>query len=244
MEPRTERITPTYRAAMYASWPLVVWWGRLEVTGLEHIPLTGPVLLAGDHDSYWDTVTTGIAAMPRRQIHALAKSTLWNNPVLARILDGMGQIPIERGKGDVGALDKAVEALEAGQMIGIYPEGTRSLGRRLRARSGLGRLAERSPEGTTIVLAACTGTTDIPKFPRHRPHVKVAFFPPAGGGLQPGERPQDFSARILAELRERAPIEIAGRKRARRLLAQGWTPELAAQGWTAPDAEAQSTSKA
>jgi 1-acyl-sn-glycerol-3-phosphate acyltransferase len=231
MEKRVERITPAFRGVMYASWPLSVWWGRLEVTGLEHIPLTGPCLLAGDHDSYWDTVTTGIAAMPRRQIRALAKSTMWNNALLGKVLDGMGQIPIDRGKGDAGALDRAVEELQKGAMIGIYPEGTRSLGRQLRARSGLGRLLERAPANTTVVLAACTGTTDIPKFPFKRPRVKVAFFPPAGGGLQPGESAAEFSVRILAELRERAPIEIAGRKRARRLIAQGWTPELAAAGW-------------
>jgi 1-acyl-sn-glycerol-3-phosphate acyltransferase len=234
MGKRLERITPAYRGVMYASWPLAVWWGQLEVTGEECIPLTGPVLLAGDHDSYWDTVTAGIAAMPRRQIHALAKSTLWKNALLGRVLDGMGQIPIDRGKGDTGALDRAVEELHKGAMIGVYPEGTRSLGRKLRARSGFGRLMERAPEGTAIVLAACTGTVDVPKFPNSRPQIKVDFFPPAGGGLQPGESAGDFTLRIMEEIRARAPIEIAGRKRAASLIAKGWTPERAAAGWS-PD---------
>jgi 1-acyl-sn-glycerol-3-phosphate acyltransferase len=172
--------------------------------------------------------------MPRRQIHALAKSTMWKQPLLGRVLDGMGQIPIDRGKGDAGALDRAVQELRNGAMIGVYPEGTRSLGRKLRARSGFGRLVERAPADTTIVLAACSGTVDVPKFPQQRPQITVEFFPPAGGGLQTGEDLGDFTARILAEIRERAPIEIAGRKRAERLIAQGWTPERAAAGWT-PD---------
>jgi 1-acyl-sn-glycerol-3-phosphate acyltransferase len=146
----------------------------------------------------------------------------------------MGQIPIDRGKGDAGALDRAVQELRNGAMIGVYPEGTRSLGRKLRARSGFGRLVERAPADTTIVLAACSGTVDVPKFPQQRPQITVEFFPPAGGGLQTGEDLGDFTARILAEIRERAPIEIAGRKRAERLIAQGWTPERAAAGWT-PD---------
>jgi cysteine synthase len=109
--------------------------GRLQVTGLELLPLKGPLLLVGDHDSYWDTVATGIAAMPRPQIRALAKSSLWKNNLLGSVLTGMGQIPIERGSGDSGALDRAIEELRKGACIGIYPEGTRSLGRALRART-------------------------------------------------------------------------------------------------------------
>jgi 1-acyl-sn-glycerol-3-phosphate acyltransferase len=217
MEPRVEHITAAYRGVMYLSTPPVAWWGRLSVSGLEAMPLTGPVLLAGNHDSYWDTVTIGLAALPRRQIRALAKSTLWK-PGLAPILDGMGQIPIDRGRGDVGALDRAVEELEAGACIGIFPEGTRSLGRELRARSGIGRLAERVPSAQVVCVAA-RGTVDLPKFPRDRPHVSVEFFTPAGGGLQPGEPHKDFAERLLAEIRAKAPVAIAGKARAQRIAA-------------------------
>jgi 1-acyl-sn-glycerol-3-phosphate acyltransferase len=217
MEPRVEPISAAYRGVMYLSTPAVRWWGRLEVAGLEHLPLTGPVLLAGNHDSYWDTVTVGIAGMPRRQIRALAKSSLWK-PVIGTVLDGMGQIPIDRGRGDVGALDRAVDELRNGACIGIFPEGTRSLGRTLRARSGIGRLAERVPEAT-IVCVAVSGTVFIPRFPSERPRIRVEFFRPAGGGLMPGENPKAFADRLLAEIRQRAPITIAGRKRARRIAA-------------------------
>jgi 1-acyl-sn-glycerol-3-phosphate acyltransferase len=218
MNTRLERITPAYRAAMYASWPLAVWWGGLRVSGLESMPRQGPVLLVGNHDSYWDTVTIGIAAMPRRQIRALAKSTLWQVPGLAPVLNGMGQIPIDRGRGDAGALDRAVQELAGGACIGVFPEGTRSLGRTLRARGGIGRLAERVPEAV-IVCAAATGTVDIPKFPRERPQVRVEFFLPTGGGLQSGEDHKAFAARLLKEIRSRAPIAIAGSKRAARIAA-------------------------
>jgi 1-acyl-sn-glycerol-3-phosphate acyltransferase len=212
---RVEKITPAYRAVMAASTPLVRWWGRLEVSGLEHLPLEGPVLLAGNHDSYWDTVTVGIAGMPRRQVKALAKHTLWK-PVIGKVLDGMGQIPIKRGSADQGALDRAIEELRAGACIGIFPEGTRSLGRELRARSGFGRLAAAVPEAQ-IVCVAVQDTIHIPKFPTHRPRVRVEFFRPAGGGLQAGESPGDLAARLVAEIRSRAPIQVAGRKRARQL---------------------------
>jgi 1-acyl-sn-glycerol-3-phosphate acyltransferase len=202
-------VTGTYRFVMAACSPIVRRWGRLRVSGLEHLPADGPVLLAGNHDSYWDPVAVGIAARPRRQIQALAKASLWK-PGLGRILDGMGQIPIERGSGDSGALDRAVAELRAGACIGIFPEGTRSLGRELRPRSGFGRLAAAAPEAR-VVCVAVTGTTDIARFPR-RPRVAVRFFAPAEGGPRPGEDAAALAARLLAEIRAQAPRVPAGRR--------------------------------
>ncbi len=198
-------LTPMYRQAMNVCIPPVRWWGRLEVSGLEHLPPTGPVLLAGNHDSYWDPVTIGLAAKPVRQIHALAKKELWSVPGLGPVLNGMGQIPIDRGKGDAGALDKAVERLRQGACIGIFLEGTRSLGRTLRARSGFARLAERVPEAE-LVSVAVTGTTDLPRFPKSRPRVRVRFFRPAYT-----ERDGELTARMLEEIRAEAPISATGR---------------------------------
>jgi 1-acyl-sn-glycerol-3-phosphate acyltransferase len=231
MAERVERITPAYRGVMIASTPGVAWWGRLQVTGVELLPLEGPLLVVGDHDSYWDTVATGIAALPRRQIRALAKSSMWNNKLLGAVLTGMGQIPIERGSGDTGALDRAIEELRNGACIGIYPEGTRSLGRALRARSGIGYLARAVPEAT-IIGVACNGTVAIPRFPRQRPHVRVDFFEFDQPAIGPGESPQHYSTRLLAELRRRAPIEVAGRKRAAALAGRvpTWSAELAITG--------------
>jgi 1-acyl-sn-glycerol-3-phosphate acyltransferase len=196
---------------MAACSPVVRGWGRLEVQGLEHLPLDGPVLLAGNHDSYWDPVTVGIAALPRRQIRALAKSSLWKIRGLDRVLDGMGQIPIDRGAGDARALDRAIEELRGGACIGVFPEGTRSLGRELRARSGFGRLAAAVPEAQ-VVCCTVTGTVHITSFPT-RPRVAVRFFTPAGGGLVDGETPGELSARLLAEIRSHAPIVSAKRAR-------------------------------
>lgn len=218
---RVETVTSAYRAVMALSTPAVRWWGRLEVQGLERLPLEGPVLLAGNHDSYWDPVAIGIAGLPRRQIKALAKASLWK-PGIGKVLDGMGQIPIDRGAGDARALDQAIEELRRGACIGVFPEGTRSLGRVLRARSGIARLAAAVPEAQ-VVCCTVKGTVDIPKFPTNRPRVRVAFFRPAGGGLQPGESPGEFAERLLAEIRGTAPIRIAGRKRARQLAQGGGT---------------------
>jgi 1-acyl-sn-glycerol-3-phosphate acyltransferase len=202
-------VSPTYRFVMAVCSPAVRWWGRLEVSGSEHLPAEGPILLAANHDSYWDPVAIGIAGLPERQIRALAKSSLWK-PGLGKILDGMGQIPIERGTSDTQAFGRAIEELRDGACIGVFPEGTRSMGRVLRARSGFGRLAEAVPEAT-IVGCTVEGTVDIPRFPK-RPRVRVRFFAPQGGARRPDESPAGFTARLMEEIRRQAPIAHAGRK--------------------------------
>ncbi len=206
-----EPITRTYRLAMGVCALAVRWWGRLEVSGLEHLPLSGPVLLAANHDSYWDPVAIGIAALRSRQIRALAKSSMWKVRGLGRILDGMGQIPIERGAGDARALDRAVSELARGACIGVFPEGTRSLGRTLRARSGLGRLALAVPQAQ-VICATVQGTVDIARFPK-RPRVRVRFFVPAADSHALGDvrNAADLPIRLLAEIRREAPIASAGR---------------------------------
>jgi len=201
-----------YRNAMAICRPAVAWWGRLSVDGLDALPAEGPALVVGNHDSHWDPVTVGVAAISRRQIKALAKSTLWDIRGLSPVLDGMGQIPIERGAGDAGALSRAIEELRAGACIGVFPEGTRSRGEVLRARSGLGRLALEVPDAK-LVCVAIEGTSDMTGFPR-RPQLRTRFFEPAGGQARSDEEPGEIAARLLAEIRANVPPSISYRKRA------------------------------
>src|ERR1700733_13557389 len=191
-------VATPFRAVMTAASPVVRGWGRVGVSGLEILPRSGPTLLAGNHDSWWDPVVIGIAAVERHQIQALAKSSLWKNPLLAKVLDGLGQIPIGRGTGDVAALERATSELRAGSCIGIFLEGTRTAGRPLRARSGFGRLAQAVPEAQ-IVCCSVVGAVALVRFPK-RARVRVRFFAPAGGGLAANESPGDFTARLLAEI--------------------------------------------
>ncbi|MGN6557605.1 MAG: lysophospholipid acyltransferase family protein [Solirubrobacterales bacterium] len=202
--------TRTYRLAMNVNKP-VAWWGRMQVEGLETVPERGPLLIVGNHDSHWDPVMVGVAALERRQIRALAKSELWDVRGLGPILNGMGQIPIERGKGDAQALAKAIEALRSGICIGVFPEGTRSRGKVLRARSGVGRLVLEVPEAH-VTLVAIEGTSDLTGFPR-RPRIRIRFFNPVGGQPRPGEDPAALSARLLSEIRELVPPSLSYRKR-------------------------------
>lgn len=198
-----------YRVAMGVSRPVAA-WGRLRAEGLDALPDAGPVLLVGNHDSHWDPVMVGIAALGRRQIKALAKAQLWEVRGLSPVLNGMGQIPIERGAGDTGALSRAIEELRGGSCIGVFPEGTRSRGEVLRARSGVGRLALEVPEAR-LVCVAIEGTTGFTRFPS-RPQVRVSFFSPAGGQAAPTEAPGEIAARLLAEIRAIVPPSAPGRR--------------------------------
>src|SRR5882724_1365282 len=94
LEPAKEP-SPMYRTAMALCKPVAL-WGRLQAEGLEALPESCPVLVVGNHDSHWDPLMVGISAIRRRQIKALAKAELWDVRGLAPILNGMGQIPIER----------------------------------------------------------------------------------------------------------------------------------------------------
>ena len=195
----------------FVAWLLrpFAWWGRTRVEGLEHLPADGPVLVVPNHDSQMDPVVIGLAARPRRRLRYLAQAELWKIPGLGWFLNGMRQIPIRRGTGDSRALDRAVDALKAGDAVAVFPEGRLSWGERVRARSGIGLLAGWVPE-TRIVLCTIEGTTDYVRFPK-RPRVTVRFFAPAEGGIKPGEEPAAFSARLLRELRGRVPVTPAGR---------------------------------
>ena len=198
-----------YRIVMIVATPFVRWWGRLEVVGAEVLDHPGPAVLFGNHDSHWDPLVAGVGA-PNRQIRALAKSSLWGNPIVAWVLDHMGQIPIERGRGDAAALSRAIEELEGGACIGVFPEGTISRGRQMRALSGAGRLALAVPS-SRIVGLRITGAVDIVRFPK-RPRIRVEYFEPSAGQPHEGESATALTKRIMTEVRSGAPFALAGRK--------------------------------
>lgn len=184
------------------------WWGRLRVNGLEAVPERGAVIVVPNHDSQWDPVVIGLALRRRRELRFLTRADLFRIRGLGPVLRAAGQIPIERGGGDVGALRAAVEALREGSAVCVFPEGTLSRGKPLRARNGVGRLAEAYP-AVRVVPCAVSGATGYVRFPK-RPRVELSFFAPAGGQPRPGEDPAELAARLLSEIRERVPPVSAG----------------------------------
>lgn len=198
-----------YRVVMAVGRPVVRWWGRLTVTGAELLREPGPLVLMSNHDSLWDPVVIGEAALQHRQVRALAKASLWKVRPVGRVLDGMRQIPIQRGRGDLTALAAAVDVLRAGGCVGVFPEGTVSRGRTLRALSGAGRLVLSVPDARVIGVAV-TGVVDIVRFPK-RPRIRVEFFEPRDGQAAEGESAVSLTKRVMAQAREIAPPAVPGR---------------------------------
>ena len=199
-----------YRLLVIVGFPLIV-WARLEVRGVDELRAPGAILLVANHDSAVDPLALGAAGMiVRRPVRFLTRANLWRFWPLRVLLNGIRQIPIRRGAGDSAALDAATSALHAGEVICVFPEGTISRGQWLRARRGIARLAESSPDAR-VVLAAVSGGTDLVRFPR-RPRVVVELFTPRAGQPAPGEDHAALAARLLAEVRERVPPVAAGRR--------------------------------
>lgn len=97
---------------------------RLQVCGIEHIPEEGGVLLCANHISNVDPIVLGVTAS--RPISFMAKSELFEVPVLKHILPKLNAFPVKRGLSDRGALRNGLATLKEGNVLGLFPEGTRS----------------------------------------------------------------------------------------------------------------------
>lgn len=97
---------------------------KINVVGADNIPETGPVIIASMHKSELDPPL--VATTIKRELSFFAKEELFKIPVLGFIISKLNAFPVSRGKSDRAALKKSVEVLEAGNMLLIFPEGTRS----------------------------------------------------------------------------------------------------------------------
>ena len=132
---------------------------RMRWTGLEHVPAGGCVL-AANHISNLDPWPLGIPLFPRRWLRFMAKSELYFPP-LKWILRGGGAFPVRRGEADTDAIDRAVELCRQGEIVVMFPEGTRrakGMRKRFEARphSGAARIALIAE--VPLVPAAISGT--------------------------------------------------------------------------------------
>ena len=120
------RRTPLYRMerAIFAA---VLWtWFRPHVVGKEHVPESGPVILAPVHRSFADF---GFAAFcTERKLFFMTKDEMWKNKRLGKLLLTVGAFPVHRESADRKALQRAEEVLRRGQVLVLFPEGTRREG--------------------------------------------------------------------------------------------------------------------
>lgn len=147
--------------------PFFLLYLRMQRLGREHIPSSGPAIVAANHRSFLDPFV--IATMARRPMYYVAKKELFERRWQAWILNALGAFPVDRGAADTEMLETARAILARGDIVLIFPEGTRirpgSLGR---PRRGVGRLALET--GAPVVPVAVLGTEAVRRGWRIRPH--------------------------------------------------------------------------
>jgi 1-acyl-sn-glycerol-3-phosphate acyltransferase len=143
---------------------------RMRVRGAELVPRSGPLIVACNHVSYLDPPALG-CAMPR-PVTYMAKHELFRIPLLGAVITGLNAFPVDRSRGDVGAIKRSVEKLRGGAAIGIFPEGTRNASGVAPAQYGVALLASLS--GAPVVPAYVDGTADARRLAR----ITVTFGAP------------------------------------------------------------------
>lgn len=143
---------------------------RVRVTGGEHLPTSGPVIVAANHRSFIDSLFIPLV-VPRR-VTFVAKADYFDDPRTAWFFRAVGQIPIRREGGSASerALDSAADVLDRGEVFGIYPEGTRTRDGLLhKGRTGVARISLRT--GAPIVPCGLVGTDEIQPTDRRLPRL-------------------------------------------------------------------------
>ncbi len=131
---------------------------RLKVVDVSNVPKEGGVIVAANHNSYFDIPLLGCAL--HRPADNIAKSELFQIRLIAVLFRALGGFPIRRGKADRKAIGEAVKRLKAGRLLSYYPEGTRSKdGRLQKGKSGIGWVV--SASGATVVPAYIKGTHPV-----------------------------------------------------------------------------------
>ena len=158
---------------------------RWRVFHPEHVPLTGPVILAANHASYMDPPLVG-CGLPRT-LNYLARENLFNNRVFGWFLRQLSSVPVDRDGGGAAGLRAIINRLEAGGVILLFPEGTRTQDGKLQpARSGIGLTVIKS--SAPVVPVRVFGTFEAfgrhLKFPRPRPIAVKYGEPMAFGALR------------------------------------------------------------
>jgi 1-acyl-sn-glycerol-3-phosphate acyltransferase len=150
---------------------------RFKSKGEEHLPREGGFVLSASHHSNLDAWPLGLPLYPERQLRFMAKSEMYRYPPLRWILSNAGAFPVRRGIGDEEAVQKAVELAKAGEVVAIFPEGTRrrkGVVKKHKARPHTGAARVALQAGVPLVPAAIGGTETLTRLGP----LRVAYGPP------------------------------------------------------------------
>ncbi len=123
----------------------------IRAYGRENVPLTGPVLLACNHQSFMDPVLCGFGLY--RELDYVARESLFKNPTFARYINSLNAFPIQRGRADLAGIRTIIKRLQNGSAIVLFPEATRTENGRIRPiKSGFELIARKSQATTVPVV--------------------------------------------------------------------------------------------
>jgi 1-acyl-sn-glycerol-3-phosphate acyltransferase len=192
-----------YRVAAVVSRPVLYGPFRLRARGQENVPASGGCVLACNHVSNFDPWPLGMPLWPTRWLRFMAKSELYWWP-LRLLLDAAGAFKVRRGIGDLEAIETAVQLARDGQVVVMFPEGTRRKKgmvkkHKARARSGAARIALEA--GVPLVPAAVAGTDRLRAFGP----LRIAY----GAPIELGDLPLDDLRRSAQTATGRLMARIA-----------------------------------
>jgi 1-acyl-sn-glycerol-3-phosphate acyltransferase len=180
----------------------VLW--RLKVVHGERIPRSGAYVLAPTHRSVLDTPFLG--AVTRRRIRFMGKAELWKKGWSARFLSALGGFPVERGVADRSALRSAIAAVEGGEPLAVFPEGTRRHGPLIEdLHDGVAYVAARV--GVPIIPVGIGGSEEILAKGRKLPRLHRVVLV-VGEPLDPPSRTGSVRRGDVAALTERLQAEL------------------------------------
>ena len=168
--------SPFYFLAGIVTGPPVWLVFRLRATGKEHIPREGGFVLSANHLSNLDPWPLGLPMFPHRQIRFMAKAELFRWPLGPIVVAG-GAFRVRRGEGDAGAIETAVQLAREGEVVAIFPEGTRrrkGLVKKREARPHTGAVRVALEAEVPLVPAAIAGTDRL----RRLGPLRVAYGTP------------------------------------------------------------------
>jgi 1-acyl-sn-glycerol-3-phosphate acyltransferase len=148
---------------------------RLSASGLGNVPAEGGVVLAPMHRSYADSLAVGVPLKTRR-FRAMAKYELFGVPLVGRAIALGGGFPVRRGVQDMQAYEAALTLLRGGDMLLVFPEGTRNRDGSARPQLGAARLALEA--GVALVPVSILGSDRIKLLPPRFPRIHVHYGEP------------------------------------------------------------------